>query len=374
MAAAVGLLLLLLLRPAALLLLPQATARGTSSQQLPSPSSAPQADAAPARLWRLNATSGCPVVAAPRRQGLGDASAPWRVAACSRWLEGRGAHRALRTQVQLELKPERPPAEGGMTGPGPPPTASCTPALALVERLPSGVFVDPFELQRLHRAKQCSQAMVCGTVDLERPSPLCEPSGAMVFADEATTADEPGKPHELLRHFSARLPVHARYPEVDMGPCRKHATVLLLPPLLLITCYDTSLNKSEQEASIAEAIWTELDMDLLSEAKDEQVVPLEWLVPVGCSEHAWLVTWVTGITAVGGAACLIHVILFKGESEHQELISVVMQHTSPKKHIVMGQSRCVTSSLDLQATACLVERASWRSLRCFRARALPREL
>eukprot|EP00850_Spirogloea_muscicola_P006712 SM000032S12096 [mRNA] locus=s32:551342:552721:+ [translate_table: standard] len=337
MAAAVGPLLhLLLLSPASFLLLPEAAASGTSSKQLPLPST-PEADAVPARLWRLNATSGCLVAAPLRRQGLGDASPPWRMAACSRRLEGRGAHRALRTQVQLEPDPDRPPAGRRMTGPGPPPTASCTPALALVERLPSGVFVDPFELQRLHRAKreateqpkvsgrlpaavqfhgsasECSQAMACGTIDVERPAPLCEPSSAMVFADEATTEDEPDKPHKLSRHFSARLPVHARYPEVDMGPCRKHATVSLLPPLLLITCYDTILNKSEQESSRTEAIWTELDMGLLSEAKgDEKVVPIEWLVPVGCSEHAWLVTWATGITAVGGAACLIHVILFKG--------------------------------------------------------------
>eukprot|EP00850_Spirogloea_muscicola_P018659 SM000173S03028 [mRNA] locus=s173:248427:249810:- [translate_table: standard] len=323
MAAAVGplLLVLLLLSPASLLLLPQSAASGTPSKQLPS-LSAPQADAAPARLWRLNANSGCPVAAAPRRQGPGDASPPWRVAACSRWLEGRGAHRALRTQVQLELKVERPPAEGGMTGPGLPPTALCTPALALVERLPSGVFVDPFELQRLHRAKR--EATELPEVSLRSPAAerfhgsafhiaCCHTSNRRLEAsDEATAEDEPDKPHKLLRHFSARLPVHARYPEVGMGPCRKHATVLLLPPLLLITCYDTSLNKSEQEASRVEAIWSELDMDLLSEAKDEQVVPLEWLVPVGCSEHAWLVTWATGTTAVGGAICLIHVILFSG--------------------------------------------------------------
>ncbi|XP_024532134.1 uncharacterized protein LOC112340442 [Selaginella moellendorffii] len=73
----------------------------------------------------------------------------------ARTLEGSGSHRELKTDISLQL-------DNKFQG------DSCR--LSLVENLPSSVFADTFQLQRLTRMGRYEAAHVSGDLDLERPA------------------------------------------------------------------------------------------------------------------------------------------------------------------------------------------------------------
>ncbi|CAB4279146.1 unnamed protein product [Prunus armeniaca] len=116
-------------------------------------------------------------------------------------LIGHGSHRHLTSSIRVNIKPESISEL---------PTHHCE--VIIIERLPSGVFADPFELQHLLQRGVYSNIAVFGDTNLESPSFLSNRSAVEVHMDIG---------HNLfLRHaeefnINVEIPLHARYPPLN---------------------------------------------------------------------------------------------------------------------------------------------------------------
>uniref|UniRef100_A0ACD5VRL3 Uncharacterized protein n=1 Tax=Avena sativa TaxID=4498 RepID=A0ACD5VRL3_AVESA len=81
--------------------------------------------------------------------------------------------------------------------------------LVIIEKLPSGVFADPFELQHFVERKVFLDVAVFGDTNLELPSALSNRSAVEIHFDL--------KPSISMDHnLVVELPLHARYPGAGM--------------------------------------------------------------------------------------------------------------------------------------------------------------
>ncbi|XP_074819362.1 GPI alpha-1,4-mannosyltransferase I, stabilizing subunit [Natator depressus] len=121
-----------------------------------------------------------------------------------------GFHRDLLTKVEL--------------GAGDEAIGSCT--VAIKEHLPTGLYVDPYELASLQQHNLTEALMFPDTVDVESPEYLATDLAIVVYM----------KPDpQCARCFKSMLPVHCRYhrPTEDDG----EALSLLKSPEILIHCH-----------------------------------------------------------------------------------------------------------------------------------------
>uniref|UniRef100_A0ACD5XM50 Uncharacterized protein n=1 Tax=Avena sativa TaxID=4498 RepID=A0ACD5XM50_AVESA len=148
--------------------------------------------------------------------------------------------------------------------------------LVIIEKLPSGVFADPFELQHFVERKVFLDVAVFGDTNLELPSALSNRSAVEIHFDlnPSTSMDS---------NLVVELPLHARYPPLDASG---YATVEFSSPGLL-------LRYRKKETHPDSCIWLLKDLDT--------AVPVEkatWRVPCGDEAHAGFVSSLTFISAL----------------------------------------------------------------------------
>ncbi|XP_039345487.1 phosphatidylinositol-glycan biosynthesis class X protein isoform X2 [Mauremys reevesii] len=137
-----------------------------------------------------------------------------------------GFHRDLLTKVEL--------------GAGDEAIGSCT--VAIKEHLPTGLYVDPYELASLQQHNLTEALMIPDIVDVESPEYLATDLAIVVYM----------KPDpQCASCFKAMLPVHCRYhrPTEDDG----EALTLLKSPEILIHCHKS--NPHPREGELYPLIW-----------------------------------------------------------------------------------------------------------------------
>ncbi|KAJ6327114.1 hypothetical protein OIU78_014072 [Salix suchowensis] len=123
-------------------------------------------------------------------------SVPWR------HLIGEGSHRHISTTIRFHMQSD---------------SMSWLRAhfckVIVIERLPTGVFADPFELQHLLKRGVFTDVAVFGDTNLELPSVLSNRSAVEIHINVAPTSLL-GHKNEL--EISADLPLHVRYPVSEL--------------------------------------------------------------------------------------------------------------------------------------------------------------
>ncbi|XP_076936712.1 uncharacterized protein LOC143603974 [Bidens hawaiensis] len=196
-----------------------------------------------------------------------------KLSVTQRWLVGEGSHRRLTSSVEIGFQPEVISKFHAL---------SCE--AIVIERLPSGVFADPFELQHLTERGVFSSASAFGDTDLEFPTVRANRSVVEVHVDLS--------PDSLSRNKSCwdlniEIPLHARY-----APLGNHGytRVEFASPDLLVHCIikGDPLNQSCIFSSTNEGVRSSSPV-------------IVWEVPSGIVEHTKIVSVVTFISAVLGA-------------------------------------------------------------------------
>ncbi|CAO2820887.1 unnamed protein product [Amaranthus hypochondriacus] len=155
----------------------------------------------------------------------------------------------------------------------------------IIERLPSGVFADPFELQHLLRRGVFKDAAVFGDTNLELPSFLSNQSIVEVHLDAAL---DHSAGQEILLEYKIELPLHARYPPVEESG---YAKVRFGAPDLFINC------KKDGQSSGEGCLFSSIDAG--------EVDDIVWSIPAGIKSHARTVSIITFTSALLSAALII---------------------------------------------------------------------
>ncbi|CAM0949135.1 unnamed protein product [Alopecurus aequalis] len=160
--------------------------------------------------------------------------------------------------------------------------------LVIIEKLPSGVFADPFELQHFVERKVFLDVAVFGDTNLELPSALSNRSAVEIHFDLKLRTS-------MDCNIVVELPLHARYPPLDASG---YAMVEFGSPDLL-------LRYRKKDTHPDSCLWVLKDLD---------AAPVEkaaWRIPCGDEAHTGSVSSLTFISAlvcsmtIVLAACLI---------------------------------------------------------------------
>ncbi|XP_076930795.1 uncharacterized protein LOC143595730 [Bidens hawaiensis] len=202
-----------------------------------------------------------------------------------RRLVGEGSHRRLTSSVEIGFQPEAISKLHSL---------SCE--AVVIERLPSGVFADPFELQYLTERGVFSGASAFGDTDLELPTVRANRSVAEVHVDlSPDSLSGNNKGWEL----NIEIPLHARY-----APLGNHGytRVEFAPPNLFVHCIvkGDPLNQSCIFSSTIEGV----------RSSSPAIV---WEVPSGIVEHTKIVSMATFISAVLGALSIFIACIYYSE-------------------------------------------------------------
>ncbi|KAL8530550.1 hypothetical protein ACS0TY_007549 [Phlomoides rotata] len=183
---------------------------------------------------------------------------------------GEGSHRHLSSSIRFKLPHELKPELIAH---------SCE--VIIIERLPSGVFADPFELQHLVQRDVFTDVAVFGDKNLELPSFR---SNRTVVEIHMSIASKMFSSHEDDLVVNLGVPLHARYPALGLGFSR----VQFRQPDLFMCC-----NIEENRSCVSMAI---VDTEASSDV---------WEIPCGIKEHARIVSVVTFAFAVITALLLV---------------------------------------------------------------------
>ncbi|KAI3980020.1 hypothetical protein MKX01_042674 [Papaver californicum] len=181
-------------------------------------------------------------------------------------LIGEGSHRRLFSSLKVSVQPHTTISEL--------PEHFCE--AVVIERLPSGVFADPFELQHLVQRGVFVNAAVFGDTNLELPSALSNRSVVEVHMDIG---------HNILsKHIdeleiNLELPLHARYPPLDGSG---YSNVKMGTPDLFIRC------TTERNAVCERCLWVKTADHIKSPAD-----ALFWRIPSGNKAPSQVVSYVT---------------------------------------------------------------------------------
>ncbi|XP_038981927.1 phosphatidylinositol-glycan biosynthesis class X protein-like isoform X2 [Phoenix dactylifera] len=153
----------------------------------------------------------------------------------------------------------------------------------IIERLPIGVFADPFELQHLVHRRAFLDAAVFGDSNLELPSALSNRSIVEIHMDIR---------NDLLENHETviQLPLHARYPPLDSSG---YARIEIGRPDLFIRCRPKQLQPES-------CSWT---LKNLGAGYAKNVM---WQVPCGNEAHTGIVSSITFATAL---TCVLLIVL-----------------------------------------------------------------
>ncbi|KAM0860833.1 hypothetical protein ACQ4PT_046295 [Festuca glaucescens] len=155
--------------------------------------------------------------------------------------------------------------------------------LVIIEKLPSGVFADLFELQHFVERKVFLDVAVFGDTNLELPSALSNRSAVEIHFDL-----KPSKSMDC--NLVVELALHARYPPLDASG---YVTVEFGGPDLLV-------RYRKKETHPGSCIWV---LQNLNAAPLEKAV---WRVPCGDEVHAG---FVSSLTFVSALVCSMSIVL-----------------------------------------------------------------
>ncbi|CAJ1973095.1 unnamed protein product [Sphenostylis stenocarpa] len=187
-----------------------------------------------------------------------------RLSDLKRNLTGEGSHRTVSTSIKFQIKSLSELL-----------SYSCE--FIIIERLPSGVFADPFELQHLVQRGVFSDIAVFGDTNLELPSFMSNRSAVEIHL----VVD----PNVLQRptDLNIELPLHARYQSLNESG---YSTVEFGAPDMLARC-----NTKEKVEN--PYCFFKLEKDGVN-LYGPRIV---WRIPSGIKTHANLVSAFTFIAA-----------------------------------------------------------------------------
>lgn len=153
--------------------------------------------------------------------------------------------------------------------------------LVIVERLPLGVFADPFELQSLQQRRAFSDVSVFGDTDLEQPSFRSNRSVVEIHVEINGNGE-----------ISVELPLHARYQPI--GESGYSRVEFVEPDLFLCSRYVPD-QEHEQRRCLVLSVGR-------SKTQTRSVV---WDIPAGIRSHTEYVSVITFVAAVLSAFSIL---------------------------------------------------------------------
>ncbi|XP_043716773.1 phosphatidylinositol-glycan biosynthesis class X protein-like [Telopea speciosissima] len=220
-----------------------------------------------------------------------DLTSMLKMSILQRHLIGEGSHRHLISSIKINIQP------GAIAELS---THSCD--AIIIERLPSGVFADPFELQHLVEHGVFKNVAVLGDTNLELPSAL---SNQSVVEVHMNISHNILSTHEEGIELKIELPLHARYPALDGSG---YSTIHMDLPNLFINC-SIKGNSHHQNC-----LWMPVTKDSTLRTS------IVWKIPSGNMEHAKFVSAVTFISALSSTLLIvvtsIYSSLIKLKSKH----------------------------------------------------------
>ncbi|WVZ91099.1 hypothetical protein U9M48_037313 [Paspalum notatum var. saurae] len=155
--------------------------------------------------------------------------------------------------------------------------------LVIIEKLPNGVFADPFELQHFVERKVFLDVAVFGDTNLELPTALSNQSSVEIHFDL--------RPSTLTNcNLVIDLPLHARYPPLDASG---YATVEFGCPNLL-------LRYRKKEIISDSCLW------VLKNCEAALAEKAAWRIPCGDERH---IGFVSSITFLSALICSMSIVL-----------------------------------------------------------------
>lgn len=208
-------------------------------------------------------------------------SVPWR------HLIGEGSHRHIASTIRFHMQPDSMSQLRAHF---------CK--VIIIERLPTGVFADPFELQHLLKRGVFTDVAVFGDTNLELPSVLSNQSAVEIHMNVAPTS--------LLGHISeleisADLPLHARYPPLDDSG---YSEVEFGEPEIFLRC-------SMEENGDHESCLLMPANDRTGSRTDNVV----WRIPSGIRAHAGIVSALTFLAASISTLLIVLTSIFYSDSK-----------------------------------------------------------
>ncbi|KAK0590319.1 hypothetical protein LWI29_025347 [Acer saccharum] len=192
-----------------------------------------------------------------------------RQSVLQRHLIGEGSHRRLSSAIRFDIDPKLVSKLSNKY---------CE--VIFVERLPFGVFADPFELQHLHQRGAFTDVAVFGDTNLELPSFLSNQSVVEVHMKVDLNS--------LLTHkrgleILVDLPLHARYPRLDESG---YSIVEFGDPDSFMHCWLEGKLHNQSCLYIP-----------MTDSDESRIGTAVWRIPCGFKEHAGVVSVVTLISA-----------------------------------------------------------------------------
>ncbi|XP_012545209.1 phosphatidylinositol-glycan biosynthesis class X protein isoform X1 [Bombyx mandarina] len=165
--------------------------------------------------------------------------------------------------------------------------------IGLDQYLPAGVFVNPNELNEFNRLERLN-AFPRGRVNIELPTEEAEPINVFIISE--LTDDE----------IQMWLPVHARYHESVSGGGMVQYDIG--PPKMYLYCADRRLDVCDRSVSPSVTLtcnggvkmcsWRDIPYTVLTD-------PLVWRVPVGNSNHFYIIGIGTAFAIMVGTTMVI---------------------------------------------------------------------
>ncbi|XP_045827324.1 phosphatidylinositol-glycan biosynthesis class X protein-like [Trifolium pratense] len=198
-----------------------------------------------------------------------------RLSVLRRDLVGEGSHRRVSTLIKLQTQQLKSLSE----------LLSYSCEFIVIERLPSGVFADPFELQHLAQRGVFNDIAVFGDTNLELPSFLSNRSAVEIHLDvDPTTLLQP-------TDFSIEFPLHARYQPLNESG---YSIVEFGAPDMLLRC------STKEKAQNSNCLFK-----LKNDDGNLYNVGLVWRIPSGKKAHSDLVSTVTFLIAFLSALVIL---------------------------------------------------------------------
>ncbi|GAB2296408.1 hypothetical protein Dimus_030528 [Dionaea muscipula] len=203
-----------------------------------------------------------------------------RVLDLHRHMVGEGSHRHLSSYLSYSIVPDCISDDSEQ---------HCE--IIIIERLPPGVFADPFEYEHLQRSV-FKDAAVFGDMNLELPSFLSSRSIVEVHMEAVFNITMGQK---ILLEMEIEIPVHARYPRLEEGG---YSRIEFGAPDLLLRCGV----EGRQYSRNCSLTFITGSSDLGSDA-------IVWSVPAGIEAHGTVVSVVTFASVILSAILIIMVSL-----------------------------------------------------------------
>ncbi|XP_071443472.1 phosphatidylinositol-glycan biosynthesis class X protein-like [Hetaerina americana] len=163
---------------------------------------------------------------------------------------------------------------------------------AMDQTIPSGAYVDPFQLKEYERSKlTLHQMQIVGSVDIEAAEQHAEDHRLLIFFNETTIPS--------LNKLHIKFPFHLRYHKANNGGGM--ATVRLTGPKLLMRCHEM-MGEEILEAPCCH-LCKNCDWNIIHPIHDIEDIYLQ--VPVGNLDHREWVTIVTLIMIIGSCYYII---------------------------------------------------------------------